>query len=87
MEQLLDKIKLCDEELERSNQLSTGTSIEGALKLVNKIKSEKKLMLLLTKYLIIKLSNDYNLNILLKSLLYLKTLFKIFSVKKYVCLL
>ena len=87
MEQLLDKIKLCDEELERSNQLSTGTSIEGALKLVNKIKSEKKLMLLLTKYLIIKLSNDFNLNILLKNLLYLKTLFKIFSVKKYVCLL
>ena len=87
MEQLLDKIKLCDAELERSNQLSTGTSIEGALKLVNKIKSEKKLMLLLTKYLIIKLSNDYNLNILLKNLLYLKTLFKIFSVKKYVCLL
>ena len=87
MEQLLEKIKLCDEELERSNKLSTRTSIEGALKLVNKIKSEKKLMLLLTKYLIIKLSNDYNLNILLKNLLYLKTLFKIFSVKKYVCLL
>ena len=52
MEQLLDKIKLCDEELERSNQLSTGTSIEGALKLVNKIKSEKKLMVFINKIFI-----------------------------------
>ena len=52
MEQLLDKIKLCDEELERSNQLSSGTSIEGALKLVNKIKSEKKLLLFINKIFI-----------------------------------
>ena len=41
MEQLFEKLKICDEDLERSKKMSTGTSIEGALKLVNKIKSEK----------------------------------------------